>query len=113
MMKLKPAGYFVLIEVAPVDEYHDGGVIKMVSNEAQREHGGRDVGIVIEFGPIAYKGYSNCEKPSDWCEGLKVGSKVEFNRYDGKTPRAAELNEDFRNYRIINDSDIIAVLSDE
>jgi len=111
-MKLKPAGFSVLIKVEPIEKYHKGSVIAMLDNEAKREHGGQDVGEVVEFGPLAYLGYKGCKSASDWCPGLKVGSKVEFNRYDGKTPRAAEIDESFRNYRIINDNDIIAVLEE-
>ncbi len=112
-MKLRPTGFRVLIKVEPIEDTHQGTSIIMVQDEAKREHGGRDIGEVIEFGPICYKGYADCKGPEDWQAGLKVGSRVEFNRYDGKISRAAELDESLTDYRIINDEDIIAVLSDE
>lgn len=112
-MKLRPTGFRVLIKVESVDETHKGTSIIMVSDEAKREHGGRDIGEVIEFGPICYKGYANCKGPEDWQAGLKVGSRIEFNRYDGKIPRAAEIDPSLTDYRIINDEDIICVLEDD
>lgn len=111
-MKLRPTGFRVLIKVKSIDETHQGTSIIMVNDEAKREHGGQDVGEVIEFGPTCYKGYAGCEGPEDWQAGLKVGSQVEFNRYDGKVPRAAEIDESLSDYRIINDEDIIAVLEE-
>jgi len=107
-MKIKPAGYFVLVEVEPVEETHKGTSIVMVKEERDREHGGRDVGKVLSFGPLAFKGFDNCTGPEDW--GVKEGDLVEFNRYDGKIPRFGELNEEFKNYRILIDNSILAVV---
>ena len=111
-MKLRPTGFRVLIKVEPLEKYHKGGIIAMVQDEAQREHGGKDIGRVVEFGPTCYKGYKNCEGPKDWQQGFKVGSLVEFNRYDGKVPRAVEIDTSLSDYRIINDEDIIVVLEE-
>lgn len=109
-MRIKPTGHYVLVKVEAIEDTHTGTSIIMVSDEARREHGGRDIGIVLEFGPTAYKGFAGCESPEHW--GVKVGDKVEFNRYDGKIPRVAELDDKFKDYRIINDNDIIAVVED-
>ena len=107
-MKIKPTGYYILVEVEAVEETHEGSSILMIQDERKREHGGRDVGVIKEFGPIAFQGYADCKGPEDW--GCKVGDKIEFNRYDGKTPRMAENNPELANLRIINDNDIIAVI---
>ncbi len=104
----KPCGYYILVEVEPMAETHEGTAIIMVQDERQREHGGRDIGRIKEIGPIAFKGFDNCKGPEDW--GVKKGDLVEFNRYDGKIPRVAEINEDFKNYRVVLDNDIIAVM---
>lgn len=106
--KIRPAGYYILVEVEPVEETHENSNIIMVQDERKREAGGRDIGTIIEFGPICFQGYADCKGPADW--GVKVGDKVEFNRYDGKTPRLAEIDPELANYRIINDNDIIAVM---
>lgn len=107
-MRIRPTGFGVLVKVQPISKTFEGTMIEMVSDERKREEGGRDIGVVIAFGPVAYKGFEGCEGPEDW--GVAVGDSVEFNRYDGKMPRAAENDEDMKNLRIINDSDIIAVV---
>lgn len=107
-MKIRPAGYFVLVEVEPIDETYQGTGILMPKGEQNREHGGRDIGKIISFGPLAFKGFDNCTGPEDW--GVKEGDMVEFKRYDGKVPRFGELNEEFKNYRILIDNNILAVV---
>lgn len=107
-MKIKPAGYYVLVEVEPRSKTYENSVIEMAVDDQKREHGGRDVGKIIAFGPIAFKGFENCEGPEDW--GVSVGDMVEFGRYDGKIPRHAEVDESCKNLRILIDNDILAVV---
>jgi co-chaperonin GroES (HSP10) len=109
-MKIKPTGYSIVVEVAPVDVCIDGGVIERLPDEIAREEKGRDLGRVISFGPIAFLGFGGCKTPEDW--GVKVGDLVEFNRYDGKIPRISEEHPEFRTFRIIQDKDIIAVIEE-
>ena len=109
-MKIKPTGYYVLVEVDVVEETHDNSRILMVQDERKREHGGRDIGTIRAFGPIAFKGYEGCEKPEDL--GCTIGDRVEFNRYDGKVPTLAESKPELANFRYINDNDIIAVMEE-
>jgi len=110
-MKIRPTGYHVLVKVDPVDEKIKGSSLYMPKNEAKREHVGRDVGVIVEFGLRCYEGYEGCKSPADW--GVKVGDRVEFRRYDGKVPRYAEEDESLKDFRLINDGDIIAVLESE
>lgn len=107
-MKIKPTGYFVLIEVEPVKETYNDSVIVMAESERKREFGGRDIGKVLAFGPTAYAGFEGCSNHTEW--GVEVGDTVEFNKYDGKVPRVAELDDSLANCRILKDSDIIAVV---
>jgi co-chaperonin GroES (HSP10) len=107
-MKIKPTGYHVLVKVDSFDEKIKGSSLYMPVNEAKREHSGRDTAIVVEFGPRCYEGYEGCKGPEDW--GVKVGDRVEFRRYDGKIPAYAEENESLKDFRLINDGDILAVL---
>ena len=107
---MKPVGHYVLIDVAPVEEKSAGGIIMNSQEDIERETKGRDIGRIIDFGPIAYKGFGGCTCPADW--GVKVGDLVEFNRYDGKIPRLAEERKEYKHYRYINDNDIIAVLEE-
>lgn len=109
-MRIRPRGHFVLVEVIPVEEKTAGGIV-LPSELVEREHGGRDIGKLVDIGPLAYKGFAHAEGPEDW--GVKVGDLVEFNRYDGKQPRLAEDNEELKNLRIVNDNDIIAVMEED
>ena len=102
-MKITPCGFQVLIEMEEVKNISDGGIVLATSKEHSRETEGHDVGRVVEFGPLAYKGFG-CDTPLDW--GVKEGDLVEFRRYDGKRPR-----HDYENrYRCIVDSDVLMVI---
>lgn len=100
-----PCGTTVLVEIEPVEDTYEGSIIKRPMHETKREVGGRDIGKVISFGPYCYKDFGL--DPEGW--GVQVGDLVEFMRYDGKTPRLAEKDERYKNYRLINDNDIKAV----
>lgn len=107
-MKIKPTGFFLTVEVEAKSKKFEGSMIEMAPDEQKREHGGRDIGVVLEFGPIAFQGFANCKGPEDW--GVKVGDTVEFERYDGKIPRSAETNPELKNIRVLTDSDIKCVV---
>lgn len=106
---ISPCGTTVLVEVEPVEETYEGSSIVRPHNETKREKGGRDIGRIIAFGPYCYQDWKIT--PEQW--GCKVGDLVEFNRYDGKVPRLAEVNKQYENYRLISDNDIIAVYAEQ
>jgi len=109
---VKPLGFNVLVKIIPVEVKSKSGIIMMVGDETERERKGRDIAEIIEFGPIAYKGYAGCESSEDW--GVKVGDIVELStRYDGKFTRAQEYNEQFKNYRYVSDQDILGLAAGE
>jgi co-chaperonin GroES (HSP10) len=110
-MRIRPTGFTILVEVEARDKTFQGSSIVMPGGTSEREFGGREVGKIIEFGPVCFKGFEGCDGHEDW--GCKVGDTVEFNRYDGKKPALAEIDESLSNFRLINDSDIKAVLEDE
>ncbi len=117
---MRPTGYYILIEMEKVEKTTESGIIISSDTEHDREQGGHDVGVIKDFGPTVFTGfagipedyptrncdvrYTNEERAAMW--GCKIGDKVEFNRYDGKTPRL----EGYENYRIIQDQHIIAVI---
>lgn len=101
-----PLGYNVLVEIIPVQTKSTGGIILNTTTEEERERKGRDLARIISFGPIAFKGYEGCNCPTDW--GVTEGDIVELStRYDGKFTRAFEYSDDFKNYRYVNDQDIL------
>jgi co-chaperonin GroES (HSP10) len=101
-----PKGFNVLVEILPVQVKSVSGIIMHSNDEAERERKGRDIARIIAFGPIAYKGFAECESPADW--GVAVGDIVELStRYDGKFTRAGEYGKQYENYRYVNDQDIM------
>ena len=115
-MKIKPLGFYVLIEMEEVQETSAGGII-LDSGMVAKEQDATDVGFVRAIGPTAYHGYPGCEvadatmtdiDPHD-CWGLEIGQKIEYRKFEGKKSAA----EGYENYRYIPDSHIIGVIDDE
>ena len=112
MNPVSPLGHHVLIEIIPAQFKSTGGIILTTEKQDERERKGRDLGRVLEFGPIAYNGFAGCKSPKDW--GVKVGDVVELSgRYDGKFSSVVDFDDKYKNLRYVNDSDIIGVFSDE
>lgn len=110
MIPVHPLGFNVLVKIIPIEAKSRGGIIVTSEKEQERERKGRDIAEVIEFGPVAYRGYAGCDGPEDW--GVKVGDIVELStRYDGKFTRAQEYGEDYKNYRYVSDQDIMGLAS--
>jgi len=111
---IKPTGYYVLVKMELVEQtVSDGalaGFVIATKEEHQREQSGHDVGTLVALGPTAFNGFQGVVgtdavvRAAEW--GVKIGDKVEFNRYDGKTPS----HPDFKDYRIIQDAHIIGVI---
>lgn len=107
-VNFKPTGFKVLIQAEEVLTETESGIVFASNEYKEREENGIDIGKVLAFGPIAYKGYAGCNGPEDW--GVKVGDKVEFVRNFGKKSRLAIDRKECANWRIINDSDIVGVI---
>jgi len=119
---LRPTGYYVLIEMEEVEEKEEefvsGSSIILATHKQKQENstdnervkGGHDVGVIRAFGPNTYVGFKGIwwfltVKWRAWQYGIKIGDRVEFNRYDGKVPRDPE----YENFRIIQDEHVIGV----
>jgi co-chaperonin GroES (HSP10) len=112
MTPVQPLGFNCLVKIIPVEAKTKSGIITLSSTDEERERKGRDIAEVVAFGPVAFKGYAGCESAEDW--GVKVGDIVELStRYDGKFTRASEYNEAYKNYRYVNDQDIMGLASGE
>ena len=113
MATITPTGYYILVEMEEVEEISAGGVIMHDAKQLKREQGGHSVGVVRALGNTVYQGFEGIdgratkeERAAAW--GINLGDKVEFNRYDGKVPNDADLE----NFRIIQDAHIIGVVSE-
>lgn len=126
-MKIKPLGFYVLIEMEVVEETSAGGII-LDRDLVNKEQDATDTGYVRAIGPTAYAGYPGCDlfagggdvtavdvlngvtSPTQHgCWGLEIGDKIEYRKFEGKKSSA----EGYENYRYIPDSHIIGVISDE
>lgn len=107
---LKPVGYYILIEMEIVENKTESGIIIASQKENEREQNGHDVGVIKALGPNAFVGFQGIDdkdevnkRAADY--GVKIGDKIEFNRYDGKVPRDPE----YKYHRLIQDQHIVGV----
>ena len=108
-LPVRPLGHYVLIEIVPVNFKSKGGIILNTEIENERERKGRDLAVVLAFGPTCYQGFGECKTPKHW--GVAVGDTVELKgRYDGKFSSVQEYSKEYENLRYVLDSDIIGVL---
>lgn len=110
---IKPLGFQVLVKMEAVEQEITDGALKgfqlASDTENKREQVGHDIGVVVDFGPLAYIGWEGVEgnDPIERaeCWGVKIGDKVEFHRYDGKIPA------NFKDYRLVPDKELIGVIA--
>jgi co-chaperonin GroES (HSP10) len=114
---IKPCGPNILVEIVPVEEKTKAGIVIASQNQLKREQGGRDIGFVRALGTTCYMDLTGikADTPEDGARqwGYKVNDLVEFRRYDGKIPRLAEINEEYKNLRIVHDNDILCVYDEK
>ncbi len=95
---IKPVLHRILIKVDPVETKTASGII--VSLNEKREQAAAEIGTVVDIGSTAFKDYG--ETPNL----IKVGDRVYFAKYAGKTVKDTDGNE----FLICNDEDIVGVL---
>lgn len=118
-MRIKPCGYFVLIDVTPVEKMSPGG-IALPDSLTTLEQMAAETGRVLAIGPTAYIGMRGCMEediertglPAHKLWGIDVGDRVEFRKFDGK-PVDRPSNEEDKFLRYIPDTNILGVISDE
>jgi co-chaperonin GroES (HSP10) len=100
-MAIKPAGHRVLVIPDAVDEKSGGLFLPM---EVRQRMGDAQIfGTVHSMGMTAFKAFDDGEP---WC---KVGDKVAFAKYGGFI---IEDPADKKVYRLLNDEDIVAIVSE-
>lgn len=122
-MKIKPLGFYVLIEMITVENVSEGGIV-LPDDMINKEQDATDTGYVRAIGPTAYEGYPGCDKtesdvymgmpldvqiPPHECWGLEIGQKIEYRKFEGKKSSVPG----YENYRYIPDSHIIGAIDDE
>jgi co-chaperonin GroES (HSP10) len=96
-------GHRVLILVDQVERTTESGII-IADITADKEQLGQDSGFVVEIGPTAYS-----DQTAPWC---KVGDYVKFGRYAGQLVRPNETDDE-KEYRVINDLDVVLVQKEQ
>jgi len=97
---IKPVGFKVLIKPDTIEEKTEGGII--IADPDRKKHQQAQVtGVVVAKGPEAYS-----EENTHWAD---VGDRVIFDKYTGM----AINGEDGTEYRLINDTQVHAVISDQ
>lgn len=112
MSKVRPNGFYVLIEMEEVKNTSAGGIIL---GDVRKEQDACDIGYVRAIGNTAFIGMPGCN-PSDYNPtesqykmtpaqiwGIDIGDKVEYRRHEGKVSGVA-ANE---RMRYIPDTQII------
>lgn len=101
--RISPTEYKVLIQPEKVEEKTKGGII-LPDEHKDREQFAQMLGTLIAVSPLAFT-YADAK---DWGDSPKPkpGDKVMFAKYAG----AAIKGLDGKDYRIVNDKDITAVI---
>ena len=93
-----PVEYKVLVEPDPIDELTTGGLIKKPEAVIEKEKMGQTEGRLIAVSEMAFE---------KWGQPLPiVGNRVMFAKYAGLTT----IGSDGRDYRVLNDQDLVAIL---
>jgi len=95
---IHPKGHRVLILPDPVEEITQSGIIVSVGENRDRERLAQLKGTIVELGNTAW-----LDQPSPWAN---EGDHVIFGKYSGLIYKGADEKE----YRIINDLDVVAIV---
>ena len=95
---IHPKGHRVLILPDPVEEVTQSGIILSVGENRDRERLAQLKGTIVELGNTAW-----LDQPSPWAN---EGDHVIFGKYSGLIYQGADEKE----YRIINDVDVVAIV---
>lgn len=107
---INPIGKQILVRLLPVEKKFLGnGTIVLPEDLVEKEEGGRDMGYIVSWGPMAWVGYelacdrTSCTAFDFGITGEPVGALVEFARYDGKLTRfgADKTYPEYKDYRYI------------
>lgn len=100
-MPIKPCGHRVLVIPDPIEEKTAGGIIIQTEVTKDREAQAQTFGTIVDIGPNAWMAFDD-GKP--WA---KIGDHVSFAKYGGFVMRDPH---DKKEYRLLNDEDICAVI---
>jgi len=92
------AGYRMVVELDSISKFADGSsLIEKPIEALDKEKHYRNQGVIVNMGEFCFDKY-----PANWCA---EGQRVLFARYAGEY-----IEADNRDFRIINDLDVMAIL---
>lgn len=95
---IKPVGHRLLVLPVEAETKTASGIVLATATEAQRMQMSEVQAMVIELGSDAY-----ADKKEAWCQ---PGQVILMNKYIG----IVRKGRDGKNYRLINDLDVAAIL---
>jgi co-chaperonin GroES (HSP10) len=98
---ISPSGYKVLIQPDEVKEEVSPGGIVIPESEREKYQNAQTTGVVRALGPYAWR-----DQPPEWAG---IGDRILYDRYTGMSVSG----EDGTEYRLINDTQVLAVISEE
>ena len=101
LMKIKPVLHRILVLPDKLEEKTESGLIIQYD---KREEAAVEKGTVVLVGSTAYKEFGTTAEE----EGISPGTRVTFAKYAGKTIKDGDTR-----YIILNDEDVVGVISDE
>ena len=98
---LNPRGYSLVVSPKQIDQVTESGIQIMSDMEFEREMLKQTDAVVLAIGPMAFK-----DESEDRC---KVGDRVVMRAYAGLLRKGV----DGKQYRIIADTEVIAVIEED
>ena len=98
-VNLEVLGHRILIKPEHLEEVTESGIVLNVGEDWKREKAATVIGTIVSVGATAWKDFSD-GKP--WA---KVGDRIYYARYSGKTVKDGEDE-----YVCINDEDCQAII---
>lgn len=96
---ITPVEYKLVIQCDPVETMTGGGLIEKPKQAIETERREQTEGVLVAKSDMCFE---------DWrCELPKIGDRVMFSRYSGQFI----TDDDGIEYRVMNDKDVIAILS--
>lgn len=98
---IKPCGHRVLVKPIPTETKTASGIV-LPDSVKQKDQRDQQKGHIVDIGLTAWKGF---DEGNPWAV---IGDLVLFSRYGGKSIFEGETE-----YRILNDEDIVAIVSED
>lgn len=93
-----PVEYKLVIKCDPIDPFFEGGILEKPKAVIADERRHQSEGVLVAKSDMCFEGWK-CDLP-------KVGDRVMFSKWQGDFHV-----EDGVEYRVMNDKDVIAILS--